>query len=145
MRLSTLLLVALSGFAAEHRPRMPLLFIPNHGQSSSEAQFMAKGLGITALFERYEMVYTAHGGSVRARFTGASGPTAVEGVTRIVGEVNFLTGSQDEWRRGIPVYAGVAYRQVYPGIDLMFSGAGRRLKSEFLVAPGADPARIGLE
>ena len=147
MRLWTLLLLAsLTGFAAEHRrPRMPLLFIPNHGQASPEAQFMVKGLGVTALFERDEVVYTAHGGSVRVRFTGATGPTAVEGVARIAGEVNFLSGREEDWQRGIPVYSGVAYRDVYTGIDLTFSGTGRHLKSEFLVAPGADPARIGLE
>jgi hypothetical protein len=146
MRLSTLLLVAsLTGFAADRGPRMPLLFIPNHGQASPEAQFMAKGVGITALFERDEVVYAAHGGSVRVRFTGASGPTAIEGVARIAGEVNFLNGHEEDWQRGIPVYSGVAYRDVYTGIDLRFSGAGRHLKSEFLVAPGADPGRIGLE
>jgi hypothetical protein len=36
----------------------------------------------------------------------------------------------------------VAYRALYPGIDMVYGGEGRDLKSEFVVAPGADPSRI---
>jgi hypothetical protein len=36
----------------------------------------------------------------------------------------------------------VAYRALYPGIDMVSGGEGRDLKSEFVVAPGADPSRI---
>ena len=36
------------------------------------------------------------------------------------------------------------YRDLWPGIDLVFHGRGSRLKYEFHVAPGADPSRIRL-
>jgi len=36
----------------------------------------------------------------------------------------------------------VAYRDLWPGIDLIYSGEGRRLKYEFVVRPGADVEQI---
>ncbi len=44
----------------------------------------------------------------------------------------------------MPTYGAVAYRELYPGIDLVYRGTEGRLKSEFIVAPGSDPASIRL-
>ena len=41
-------------------------------------------------------------------------------------------------------YGKVRYAQVYPGIDLVYYGNQRQLEYDFVVAPGADPARIRL-
>src|SRR5205823_5059075 len=46
------------------------------------------------------------------------------------------------WRTNIELYQTVTYRQLYRGIDLNYGGTERRLKSEFIVAPGADPGQI---
>jgi len=40
------------------------------------------------------------------------------------------------------MFGAVRYRSLYPGIDMIYAGEGARLKSEFVVAPGADPSRI---
>ena len=42
----------------------------------------------------------------------------------------------------MPLFGRVVYRDLYPGIDMFYSSSTRRLKSEFVVAPGADPSRI---
>jgi hypothetical protein len=39
----------------------------------------------------------------------------------------------------------VRYREVYPGIDLVFYGNQRRLEYDFVVSPGSDPSKIRLE
>ena len=44
----------------------------------------------------------------------------------------------------MPLLDGVAYRDLYHGIDMIYRGSGPHLKSEFIVAPGEDPARIRL-
>jgi hypothetical protein len=44
----------------------------------------------------------------------------------------------------VPTYAALAYRDLYPGVDLVYRGTEGRLKSEFVLAPGADPAAIAL-
>ena len=65
----------------------------------------------------------------------------IEGSNPLAGRVNFLTGGR---RIGIGVaqYGAVAYRDLYAGIDMVYGGSGRNLKSEFLVAAGADPSQI---
>ena len=48
------------------------------------------------------------------------------------------------WRRDVPHFESVLYRQVYPGVDLVYYGRGAEVEHDFLVQPGADPATIRL-
>jgi hypothetical protein len=50
--------------------------------------------------------------------------------------------SQTGGTPNIPNYAKVRYRNVYPGIDLIYYGNQRQLEYDFVVNPGADPASI---
>jgi hypothetical protein len=62
------------------------------------------------------------------------------------GRANFLIGSDPRaWHTNLPTFQGIAYRNLYPGIDLIYTGANAAFKSEFRVASGADPHRIRLE
>jgi hypothetical protein len=59
------------------------------------------------------------------------------------GQANFFIGQDPgAWRTGLPAYQEIRYRQLYPGIDLVYLGSSGQLKSEFRVAPGADPRLI---
>jgi uncharacterized repeat protein (TIGR01451 family) len=80
--------------------------------------------------------------SVRMEFEGANPRRWLEGRERLPGRVNFLRGDRAEWRVGIPTYGSVVYRDLYPGIDMVYGSNGRNLKSEFRVNAGVDPARI---
>src|SRR5207249_2037089 len=42
-------------------------------------------------------------------------------------------------------YAKVEYRDVYPGVNLVYYGNQRQLEYDFVVSPGADPKAITLE
>ncbi|MDE2485154.1 MAG: hypothetical protein KGL32_07935 [candidate division NC10 bacterium] len=53
-----------------------------------------------------------------------------------------LTNPQLQEKTGRPADATVRYRDVWPGIDLLYTTTGGRLHSTFLVKPGADPNRI---
>jgi hypothetical protein len=80
---------------------------------------------------------------VRLRFAGANPHPAVEGLERLPGAVNFFLGNDPAaWQTGLPSYAAIVYRDLYPSVDLVYRGSGGRLKSEFRLAPGADPAAI---
>jgi len=58
---------------------------------------------------------------------------------------NFLVGrSPAHWRTNVPSYRGVAYEGLYDGIDLAFTGTSSGAKYEFVIAPGADVAAIGI-
>jgi RHS repeat-associated protein len=80
---------------------------------------------------------------LRQHFLGADPHPVVTGTTALPGKVNYFTGSdRTNWRIGIPTYAGIAYKDLYPGIDLQYDGNEGHLKRTFVVAPGADPSRI---
>ncbi len=53
-----------------------------------------------------------------------------------------MFGAPGQWRVDLPAYGGIAYRDIFPGIDLIYSVSDGRLKSGFLVAAGADPSGI---
>ena len=86
--------------------------------------------------------FEVHGVSTVLRFAGSNRNARIEGEEAAAGRVNRFSGA--ETRTGIETYGRIRYRELYPGIDLTYSGTGRRIKAEFLVAPGADPAAIRL-
>ncbi len=71
---------------------------------------------------------------------------------QVVGEVplptkaNYFIGRDPKkWRTNIPTYARVRYRNVYPGIDLVYYGNNRSMEYDFDLAADADPAQIQFE
>jgi uncharacterized repeat protein (TIGR01451 family) len=86
---------------------------------------------------------TRNSSTVRLRFVGANPHPLIEGLSPMQGVANFFLGNDPaEWQVNVPTYGAVAYRDLYPGVDLVYRGTEGYLKSEFLVAPGADPAAI---
>jgi hypothetical protein len=70
----------------------------------------------------------------------------VSGEDQLPGKVNYFLGNDpDRWRTDLPTYAKVRYNSVYPGVDLVYYGNQRQLEYDFVVAPGANAARIGLQ
>jgi len=81
--------------------------------------------------------------SVRVSFDGANANSLLSGADQLPGIANFFIGSDPtQWHTNVPTYAGVAYRDLYPGIDLSYTGHVGVLKGTYTVAPGADPALI---
>jgi hypothetical protein len=76
---------------------------------------------------------------------GAQPSPEVIGVDELQGKVNYFVGNDPkQWRTNIPTYAKVRYRDVYPGVDLIYYGKGKQLEYDFIVAPGANPEVIQL-
>jgi hypothetical protein len=77
---------------------------------------------------------------------GANPVADVAGNDPLPGRSNYFIGNDPQkWHTGIPQYAGVHYRSVYPGIDLVFYGSQGKLEYDFKVAPGADPSQSELQ
>jgi uncharacterized protein (TIGR03437 family) len=56
---------------------------------------------------------------------------------------NYLMGNDpSRWRLAVPSFQRVGYREVYPGIDLVYYGAEGRLEYDFRVEAAADPQAI---
>jgi len=76
------------------------------------------------------------------RFEGANKVTPI-GFDRLPFNSNFFIGNDSSmWRTNVPNYRGLSYQNLYDGIDLVYGVKDGRLKYEFHVSPGADPAQI---
>src|SRR3974390_3363416 len=142
MRTTLPLLMLLNGVlmaSPADRKALPLFFIPNEGQAPPPVRFLAKGSGLTAYFAPKETVFRLASATVRVEFAGAI-TAAMTGEDALAAHANFLREGQS--RTGVPLYATLLYRGVYDGIDMVYGGDGRKLKSEFRVAPGADAGLI---
>ncbi len=119
----------------------PLTFEPNQGQTAPGVQFLLHGSGYTLFLGQGDAVLKID--TMRMGLAGANSKSNAVGLARQAGVVNYLIGNDpNKWHTGIPTYGKVRYAQIYPGVDLVFYGNQRRLEYDFVVAPGADPARI---
>ena len=125
---------------------LPAFFIPNLGQASASIRYIVDTPGLSAGFTPTAAMFQIDRFKLSVRFVGANPETTIEGEDRLGGTANFLLGNQPQnWKIDLPVYQKILYRNLYPGVDMTYGGVDHRIKSEFLVAPGADSKQIRLE
>jgi hypothetical protein len=155
----------------ENYGKLPLSFEENQGQTDEKVGFLSRGGGYTLFLTPDEAVLalsspsqdkglgerqkdasrvsrpeeqkSAKSAVIRMKFSGANTAPVISGQERLPGTSNYFIGNDpSKWRTRIPKYAKVRYREVYPGIDLVFYGNQRRLEYDFVVSPGSDPSKI---
>ncbi|HLW75367.1 MAG TPA: SBBP repeat-containing protein, partial [Bryobacteraceae bacterium] len=129
---------------------LPLRFEANQGRDAHpEVRFIARGpgfhLGLAPNESWLEWSANGKAGRVRTRMVKANPHTRMELENRLPGFANYFLGSGPDWHTSVAGYGSVRYREIYPGIDLVFHGEQRRLEYDFVVSPGADPGAIRLE
>ena len=82
--------------------------------------------------------------AVRLEFVGGSGKIKPEAKDETGATVSYFKGKPADWKTGLPTYSRLVYKNLWPGIDLVYSGTWDRLKYEFIIHPGADPSLIRL-
>jgi len=83
---------------------------------------------------------TRRGFALWLRFEGANPSPSVEARDELTTRYNYFLGDDpDRWRTDVPVHAEIVYRDLWPGIDLVYRHEGGRITYEIVVAPGADP------
>ncbi len=137
----------LSGFlvqSARGYGEVPLYFVENRGQFRSEVRYGVKGPELTGYFGPREIEVAAGDSRIRVSFPGGNPAPAIEPMGSSGARINFLIGAPGQWRTDLPAWDAVAYRGLFPGVDLIYSSSRNSLKSTFIVSPGADPAAIRL-
>ncbi|PYV22107.1 MAG: hypothetical protein DMG27_18990, partial [Acidobacteria bacterium] len=152
--------------------RLPLYFIENHGQADARVAYYVQGRETSLYFtpegvtfaltkKRPEgktrpVAFRPEGGSaaedgggperwaVKLEFIGAKPGVAPEGRDQTAAVVSYFKGPRAQWKTGLPTFASLRYRDLWPGIDLSYAGSGGRLKSSFVVRPGAAPGQVRL-
>jgi Beta-propeller repeat len=82
--------------------------------------------------------------AVKLDFVGANPDVRPVGEGKTEAVFSYFKGQPGQWQAGLPSFAQIRYPELWPGIDLVYSGLANQLKYEFVVQPGADPARIQL-
>lgn len=130
----------------------PISFEPNRGQANRNVEFLAHGAGYSLFLARGEAVMSlgrARNGapavSVRMHPVCANPAPQSEALYPLSGKSNYFIGNDPaRWRTDVPTYAQVRYRDIYPGVDLVYYGNQRQLEYDFIVQPNVDPRRIAL-
>jgi len=82
--------------------------------------------------------------AVKLDFVGANPAVQPVGDNPTGAVFSYFKGQASQWRSGVASFAQVRYPDLWPGIDLVYSGQANQLKYQFVVQPGADPAQIQL-
>jgi Beta-propeller repeat len=126
--------------------KLPLLFVPNAGQTERRVRYYAQGAGFAFYLTKHKAVLALNRGkrgeALELRFRGANPNPRLEAAHPVAGKVNYLTGAHRY--TNLPTYQDVTYRNLWPGIDMVLRGRAGKLEYEFLVRPGAKVGDIGL-
>ena len=140
--------------------KLPLDFEQNQGQSDAHVKFLARGSGYTVFLSddqttTLRLITRSSTSAAPTKYSyatlrlspaGANLHAPIEGSDLQPGRSNYFIGNDpSRWQRNVPHFARVKYRGVYPGVDLVYYGNQGRLESDYILAPGADPAQIGLQ
>jgi hypothetical protein len=150
--------ISTSTEAAAHSPvkpdfgALPLSFEANLGQTDEQVRFISRGQGFALFLTAAEAVLSLRKSDgqtppavLRMRLDDASQAPEVAGEDELAGKSNyFVGGNPDNWKRDVPNFSRVRYKEVYPGVDQIFYGDGRELEYDFIVAPEARFEQIAL-
>ncbi|KKL20761.1 hypothetical protein LCGC14_2452240 [marine sediment metagenome] len=157
----------------EAMAKLPLYFIKNEGQADRRVSYYLQGgntslyftsKGVTfALTEKGETSTAANPGAaatpktpapgsratnrrwaVKQEFLGANPASRPSGQQLTDARVSYFKGPRSKWKTDLPTYSKVTYPDLWPGIDLVYSGNASKLEYTMVVKPGADPEQIRL-
>jgi len=124
-----------------------VLFIENKGQVAESVRFIVNSPTLQIYFtDEGEIFYTQASGEVSAvsvYYQGANPGVTISSGDLLSGRANYLLGDDSNaWVSNVPMYSSITYDDIYPGIDLRYTGGDGLLEREFIVSPGAVPDTI---
>ncbi|MGH9767610.1 MAG: hypothetical protein ACREAB_09275 [Blastocatellia bacterium] len=119
------------------------------GRADAGVNFLARGQGydlsLTAGEAQLKLRTGESSVALTMKLAGANRRAQASGLDQLPGKANYFLGADPRrWKANITTYRKVKYEAVYPGIDLVYYGAGRQLEYDFIISPGAEPHRIAI-
>lgn len=144
--------------------KMPLYFIENRGQMDRQVAYYIQGQDKTIYFTPKGVTFSlaASGGkgiipvsvssaseaisrwTIKLDFIGADPEVHPVGFEQNVTTISYFKGRPGNHFSDQKTFSRILYRNLWPGIDLIYYGSVDQLKYEFIVHPGADPGQIRL-
>ena len=150
---------------------LPLYFIENQGQLDRRAAYYVHGRDKIVYFAAGGLTVLLHGPrrqaalsqssninstsdilddsparrwALQLEFVGADLNVMPSGENPSTALMSYFTGRPENWQPAVKSFTRLIYADLWPGIDLIFSGVADQLKYLFVVKPGADPRAIQL-
>ncbi len=128
---------------------LPLSF--QAGRSGSPASYIARGQGYLIALDGSNLTIGSQSSQklppslIRMQFLGGRQSAALpEGL--LPGKVNYLIGNDPKkWDLGLPTFERVRYRDLYPGVDVVYYGNQQNLEFDLDVRPGGKTDAIRLK
>ncbi len=149
--------------------KLPLYFIENQGQTDGRVAYYVQGSDKAIYFTDQGLTFILNGmrnettlqpaslnphsaphtpqserWALKLDFVGAKAGVHPEGEAQTEAIISYFKGHSSKWKRGLKTYSRIVYRDLWPGIDLVYAGTANRMKYTFVVQPGADPNQIKL-
>src|SRR5258708_10666467 len=128
------------------KARAGLWFEPNAGQVKGRTEFVGRTRGAYLYMTGSEVVFAmtpakiefgAKMRQVTMQFEGAAGKSVGSGEQATGGHSNYFAGkTEKEWHTGIPHFEKLRYRDVYPGIDVVYYCCDGRMEDDCAVKSG---------
>jgi len=142
-------LAAADGFRSS-----PVMFVENAGQWDDRARFQLWG-GPATMWLADDAIWlivvergsdeTPRATSVRLSFDGANPNARLVPYDRLDTAISYFRGNDPaQWRAAVPVWGGVRYVNLYPGVDLVATETNGRPALRLDARPGADTSRVRL-
>jgi hypothetical protein len=124
----------------ENYNRLPLTFW-EYRKDGMEG-YLAKKPGLSVLLTPAEAMVVQDGKKERhlvaLQFVDGNASVSMEGRKPTGGKIHYLIGNDPgRWRTHLPAYREVMYRDLWPGIDLVFKDGDGNLKYDLMVRPHA--------
>ncbi len=136
-----------------------IMFIENVGQFDDAALFRVGGTGGT-LWLAKDAIWisvldskisgkgssSSSGINIKLSFPGSNPNPRLEPVNRLNTNVSYFGGKKEsDWRTNVPVWGGVRYLDLYPGVDLEITSEDNRLVQRILVHDQKDLDAVRLK
>jgi hypothetical protein len=121
-----------------HLAEIPLAFESNVGQYGPDVKFVARSAGVTLSLNKERATILVNDVMRRVTITpvGMTHSVHMEGLDETEGKSNYFLGDDPaKWVTNVARYSRVRYRNVYPGIDLIFHGSQRNIEYDFVISP----------
>jgi uncharacterized repeat protein (TIGR01451 family) len=81
--------------------------------------------------------------NIKLSFSGANAHPRIEPFDRLDTVVSYFIGNDpDQWRPDVPVWGGVRYVDLYPGVDLEITSEGGQMVQRLAARPDADLSAV---
>lgn len=101
-----------------------------------DGSFVATDFNRSARFTPRAIAYDS---GLEVTFEGTLATASIAGLEPLPAQINFIDGERSTSH---PAYAAIEYRGLYEGVNMRCRLNANSWKSDFLLAPGADPALI---